>query len=413
VGNKGVKLTSEDWRPIRLIQVNLDTLSDATSIPSTAGERIWVEIVRRRQVIGVAEVLAEGDSLSPEVLRELVSDFSEVPTSSFEPVPDEHLPKATVVVPTICRDPDQLMRTVDSLLQLDYPDVEIIVVDNRSDTKSVPLPTFAQGHRVRVAVELRKGASQARNLGIALATGEFIAFTDDDVEVDKGWLRAMGERFATDAEVDGICGLVLPQELLTAPQLWFEEFYGGFNQTFLAEVMSMRRTSKSDDLFPYAPGRFGAGCNMAFRRSVLVRIGGFDVFLGAGTPAHGGEDPAIFIKLILTGGSLAFEPTALVRHTHRRTERQFMDQVFGYGTGLTAMYTALILRDPRHLWRMIQRMPAGYRFLTRPRSQRSPSATTSYPRRTFVYQIVGMAYGPFAYIRSVISTRWSGRTHRT
>lgn len=364
----------------------------------------------RRQVVGVAEVLAEGDSLSPSILRELASDFSDVPTSSLKPVPDEHLPKATVVVPTICRDPDQLTRTVDSLLALDYPDVEIIVVDNRSDPKSAPIPTFAGGIRVRVAVELKRGASQARNMGIALATGEFIAFTDDDVEVDRGWLRAIGERFVSDAEVDGICGLVLPQELATAPQLWFEEFYGGFNQTFLAEVMSLQRTSKSDDLFPYAPGRFGAGCNMAFRRSVLTRIGGFDVSLGAGTPAHGGEDPAIFIRLILSGGSLAFEPTALVRHTHRRTERQFMHQVFGYGTGLTAMYTALIIRDPRHLWKMIQRMPAGYRLLTRPRSQRSPSATTSYPRRTFAYQIVGMAYGPFAYIRSVITSRWSQRT---
>src|SRR5450631_521250 len=200
MGSKGVKLTSEDWRPIRLIQVNLDTLSDATSIQSTPGERIWVEIVRRRQVIGVAEVLAEGDSLSPEVLRELASEFSEIPTSSLERVPDGHLSKATVVVHTLCRDPDQLMRTVDSLLELDYPDVEIIVVDNRTDTESGPLPTFAKGQRVRVAVELRKGASQARNLGIALATGEFIAFTDDYVEGDKGWLRAIGERFATDAE---------------------------------------------------------------------------------------------------------------------------------------------------------------------------------------------------------------------
>jgi GT2 family glycosyltransferase len=296
---------------------------------------------------------------------------------------------------------------VDSLLALDYPDFEIIVVDNRIGVGFEPLPEFSGGERVRVTAEPKRGASAARNHGISTATGDIVAFTDDDAVVDRDWLRVIGARFALDPDVEVIGGLVLPMELQTAPQLWFEEFYGGFSHSFRAEKLSIQRVGRTDDLFPYAPGRFGAGCNMAFRRSTLERMGGFDTSLGPGTPAKGGEDLAMFVELIVSGGTLLFEPAAVVRHSHRRTEREFMNQVISYGTGLTAMYTAMILRDPRHLAAMIRRIPAGLRLLTRPREKRSPSRTPSYPRRTLYYQVLGMAYGPVAYVRSVARTRWS------
>jgi hypothetical protein len=139
---------------------------------------------------------------------------------------------------------------------------------------------------------------------------------------------------------------------------------------------------------------------MAFRRSTLERMGGFNTSLGTGTPARGGEDLAMFVGVLLQGGTLAFEPAALVRHSHRRTEAEFMSQVFGYGVGLMAMYTALIVSEPRHLVEMLRRIPAGVRLLTRPAQSRSPSLTPSYPRRARVRQLLGMAYGPLAYLRS-------------
>jgi hypothetical protein len=83
-----------------------------------------------------------------------------------------------------------------------------------------------------------------------------------------------------------------------------------------------------------------------------------------------------------------------------------MDQVFGYGTGLTAMYTALIVRNPKHLREIIKRIPAGVRLLARPRAGRSLGQAPSYPRRTLLYQVFGLAYGPFAYARSVAQARW-------
>jgi hypothetical protein len=122
-------------------------------------------------------------------------------------------------------------------------------------------------------------------------------------------------------------------------------------------------------------------------------MGGFNTNLGTGTLAKGGEDLASFIEFLLAGGTLAFEPAALVRHSHRRTESEFIKQVSSYGTGLTAMYTALVVRDSRRLTALIRRIPAGLALLTRPAEQRSASRRPSYPSRTLSRQILGMAYG--------------------
>ena len=407
-GCDGASGDSASWVPIPIVRVELDELADLEISGVTSGQRVWMEVLKQTQVVGILEVVADDGGLSKSRLQELTRDFADMVLPPRLPISDDRFPKASVVVPTICGDPSRLLLTVETLLALDYPDFDIIVVDNRRDPHGVPLPSFPGGDRVRVVTESKPGVSAARNRGIANATGEFVAFTDDDVIIEVNWLRELGSRFVACPEVDGIGGLVLPAEFRTRSQLWFEEFFGGFNHTFSAEIMSMKLLAATDDMFPYATGRFGAGCNMAFRRSALERKGGFDVTLGTGTPARGGEDLAMFMKQVLTGGTLAYEPRAVVHHQHRQSEEEFFTQVFGYGVGLTAMFTALIVRDPRHLARMFRRIPAGYRILTKPRNERSPSSSASYPRRAYVQHLLGMAYGPLAYARSVARNFFKG-----
>lgn len=401
----GVDQTSDTWRPVKRVQLDVNTLTSIAPFDVTNGDRLWIEALRNGRVVGVIDARVEDDELPATVFKKL-NDLKEQDFMSLELLPDELLMKASVVVPTICENPDELVRTVESLLAQDYPDFEIIVVDNRSGIDGEPLPTFRGGSRVRVFAESKPGVSAARNCGISKSIGDFIAFTDDDAVVDPNWLRAIGSRFVLDSEIEAIGGLVLPMELDTAPQMWFEEFYGGFSPSFQFEKLSIELLRGVDEMFPYAIGRFGAGCNMAFRRATLERIGDFNIYLGGGTLSRSGEDLALAVELVVTGGTFAFEPSAIVRHTHRRTETEFFKQVFNYGTGLTAIYTAMIVRDPRHLVAMARRIPAGLRHLTRSPGERSQSATRSYPRRTLVYQVVGMLYGPIAYGRSVARTRW-------
>jgi glycosyltransferase involved in cell wall biosynthesis len=389
------------WVPIPIVQVDLDALTDVVLNAVSPGQRVWVEVARQGQVIGVVEALSEAGGISKAGLEVITKELAAIDLPVHQRVADELLPRATVIVPTIGHDFIRLARGVEALLALDYPDFEIILVDNRPDPNRTPLPQFAGEDKVRVLHASRRGASSARNVGIGYATGEFVAFTDDDVTIDPNWLRELGTRFVNNPEVDGIGGLVLPLELRTQPQLWFEEFFGGFSKSYAAEILSLDLMSGVDKMFPYAPGRFGAGCNMAFRLSALRANGGFDRFLGTGTRSRGGEDLARFMRQVLRGGTLAFEPRALVRHRHRVSEREFLTQVFGYGTGLTAMFTALIVRDPRHVVHMIRRLPGGIQLLTKPRHERSVSSAPSYPRRAYLYHLLGLMYGPLAYARSV------------
>ena len=394
-----------DPSPVRLVRVEIGGSLDEVKLDSIPGDRIWMEVAKGGQVVGMVERSADDVGLAGSVLEELAEEYASVEPSSFESFPDKLLPRASIVVPTIYRRTDHLNRTVESLLALNYPDFEIVVVDNRPGTSHDPIPEFPSDGRVRVVLEPSCGASAARNRGITETTGEFVAFTDDDVLVDRNWLRALGVRFALDDDIDAIGGMVRPTSLDTRPQLWFEEFYGGFTTSFRAKKWSTEIVGTSDRLFPYSAGHFGAGCNMAVRRSAFQHYGDFDVRVGIGTAAKSGEDLKVFINILLGGGTVAYEPTALVRHSHRRTTHEFMVQVFGYGTGLTAMYTSLVFDDPRRIVAILRKVPLGLKMLLRPEHQLSPSTVTSFPRRTNVYQLLGMAYGPFAYVRSVFATR--------
>jgi cellulose synthase/poly-beta-1,6-N-acetylglucosamine synthase-like glycosyltransferase len=396
------------FSPIRLLQLDLDTASAGTVDVRVGTDRVWVEACRGGHVVGVAELATPDGTLSADDLAAITARFPREGPRAVDLVADAQLPSATVVVPTICRTPDRLVRTVNSLLSLDYPQFDVVIVDNRPPSSDDALPALPGGDRVRVVREPLRGISAARNRGLSLARGELVAFTDDDVEVDTRWLRYLGARFAVEPAADVVSGLVLPLELQTRYQLWFEEFYGGFSQSFQPMSWSTLLAGADDVLFPYAPGRFGAGCNMAFRRAALQRVGGFDPALGTGTPARGGEDLAIFVTLLVDGATVAFEPAAVVRHAHRRTEEAFFRQVRSYGVGLTAMYASLVARDRRHLTEILRRVAPGVRLLVRPRDERSPSRVPSYPRRTLLFQMLGMALGPFAYLQS---RRWvSSRT---
>jgi O-antigen biosynthesis protein len=390
----------DPWRPIRLVRVDVDAgAGDPDEGPAgySPGDRVWIEVVRSGRVVRLVEARLDDGRLSKGLLKELSEAVAGGPDDAC-PVPDEQLAFASIVVPTSGRRPRQLQTAVASLDTIDYPNFEIVVVDNRTG-KTTEALSFPDHPRVRVVSESIAGVSWARNRGVAATSGEFVAFTDDDTVVDAGWLRALGSRFAREPEVAALGGLVLPSELETEPQLWFEEYYGGFSQSFQRSTVS-RSLVRDDPLFPYAPGRFGAGCNMAFRRSTLDELGGFDVTLGAGTPSKGGEDLAIFVRLMIRGGTMGFEPAALVRHTHRRSEEEFLTLVRDYGTGLTAMYTSVVLHDPRTILELVGRVPAGIRLLLGGGHGRAPSKASTYPRRAFAYQLVGMAMGPIAYAHS-------------
>jgi GT2 family glycosyltransferase len=309
-----------------------------------------------------------------------------------------------VAIPTVFGRLEMLRLAVASLGRLDYPDFDIVLVDNRPTPKEdeYAYVRSATDRRVDILHEPERGISAARNRSLRECEAPYIAFTDDDVQVDEGWLRAIVRPFLVDLDVACVSGLVIPSELTSPEQSQFEHFFGGLHRSFEPVLHSGDQPSESDPLFPYAAGRFGAGNNMAFRVSTLKGLGGFDTSLGTGTLARGGEDLAAFIKILLGGDAIAIEPSAVVHHSHRATSDAFRYQVFSYGVGLAAMYTALLMEDGRHRRGILLRLPRAVRLFlgSGNGTVKQGSSDASIPTSLRLRQAAGILIGPALYLRS-------------
>ena len=245
---------------------------------------------------------------------------------------DSALPSVTVAVCTRGGS-DTLPACLDAVRQLDHPDVEVIVVDNSAERDGLE-HVVGPRRGVRFLHEPGVGLDRARNRAIVAATRDIVAFTDDDVLVDAGWARAIARLFASSPEVRAITGLVTPLELETHPQMMFE-YYLGFGRGFERKWIEDASPNPGSIAFRHGnTGRLGTGANMAFRRSVLATIGGFDPALDVGTLTNGGGDLDMFFRVIKAGGMLVYEPAAVVRHRHRREWRELEEQLGDWGTGM-------------------------------------------------------------------------------
>lgn len=197
---------------------------------------------------------------------------------------------------------------LESLEKLNYPDYEIILVDDGSTDGTAQL---AKAHpTVRLIKHAQNlGLSVARNSGIEAATGEIVAFTDADCRADEDWLYYLvGDLL--DSEFTGIGGhnFLPPDDSTVAAAVLVSP--GG-----PAHVMLTDRQAE------HIPG-----CNMAFYKWALVEIGGFDpIFQKAG------DDVDLCWRLQQHGFKIGFSPAGFVWHYRRSTVKAYLKQQHGYG----------------------------------------------------------------------------------
>jgi len=240
-------------------------------------------------------------------------------------------PAVTVAVCTRDRAMN-LAGCLDALNALDYPAdlLDVIVVDNApSDSSTRTL--VARYPRVRYTVEPRPGLDWARNRAIREARGAILAFTDDDVVADAGWVKAIAGAFEDEPHAMCVTGLVVPDEIDTPAQALFEA-YGGFGRGFERRVYRVAPGESAGRKYG-GTGRFGTGANMAFRREFFHREGKFDPALDVGTPTNGGGDLEMFFRVLRSGAALVYEPAAMVRHRHRRDYAALRTQIANNGIG--------------------------------------------------------------------------------
>jgi glycosyltransferase involved in cell wall biosynthesis len=313
-------------------------------------------------------------------------------------------PPASVIICTRDRT-ERLASCLTAVLRQDYPDFEVIVVDNAPADDAVAdlvaglNAAGTNGVPLRHVVEDRPGLSWARNTGLHAASGQIVAYLDDDEHPDRHWLAELARGFTLHHGVVGVSGLVLPAVLDTQAQCLYEQFGGhSKGRGLAAEVFDVASHAGQHPLYPLPA--FGVGASMAFDRQALLRIGGFDVALGAGTPARAGEDTAAICDLMLDGGTFVYWPGAVMWHEHRREFAEVERQLDGYGSGLTAFYTRAVLRDPRRLLTLARLAPRAIRDLRGKDSVRTATMTDDYPATLRRASVRGMISGPFRYLRS-------------
>jgi glycosyltransferase involved in cell wall biosynthesis len=307
-------------------------------------------------------------------------------------------PLVSVVVCTRNR-PDGALATLRSLLAMHYRPFEIVLVDNApsSDaTKDGVLAAYGEDPRVRYVREPRPGLSCARNRGLTEASADIVAFTDDDVTVDPWWLEGIVRGFQAAPDVACVTGLIATAELENSIQLYFHlrQEWGAVCERRIFDLTAHRNDSP---LYPYSPGIFGTGANFAVSRVLMKEIGEFDEALGAGTLSGGGEDLEIYMRIILSGNRIVYEPSAIVSHYHRTDLAELTKQMRSYGTGNTAALAAIMLRVPRARRELPLRIVHGVLriFTLSDRVKDNPTL----PQGLIGREIRGLLIGPWLYLK--------------
>ncbi|ARC55648.1 Putative mycofactocin biosynthesis glycosyltransferase MftF [Frondihabitans sp. 762G35] len=341
-----------------------DLTGDAIALGDSTGYgRARLLIRRARAVLGfvelpIAPLGALGGTVSVDDLRTAVGKLPRVP-AAIEPL---HLPTVTVIICTRDR-PEQLRGALTSVLALDYPAFDVVVVDNAGatdETAELVRTEFADP-RVRLVREPLAGLSRARNTGLLAAAGEIVAYTDDDVVVDRDWLRGLVSGFARGEDVSCVTGLVPSGELRTPVQRFFDDRVS-WSRNLVSREFRLADPPLDLAMFPFSVGEFGTGANFALRRSSAISLGGFDTAFGVGTRTGGGEDLDVFTRVLFAGDALVVEPSALVWHRHRSDLGALRAQAVGYGVGLGAWLTKVAL-TPAMLRVAVRRAPDAARRL--------------------------------------------------
>jgi glycosyltransferase involved in cell wall biosynthesis len=218
----------------------------------------------------------------------------------------------SVIIPTYNRCLS-LQQTVESVLKVDYDDFEIIIVnDGSSDATAEYLNGLSQHHRIKCLSQKNQGPAAARNAGLRIASGEWIAFTDDDCKVPTNWLRRFEEEFRA-----------------TFPDIVGGNVRNCCEKNFLSELSQEMSTYYVEYLRLRGRDEFLTSNNIAYNSVAINAVGGFDERF----TRPGGEERALNYHIISRGGKSVFLRDHFVEHFHSMTVGKFIRQQQNYGRG--------------------------------------------------------------------------------
>lgn len=230
----------------------------------------------------------------------------------------------TIVISTRNRS-TELVKAVKSVLELDYPNFELIVIDqsDNSFTRKAVQP-FLSNSRFHYIPTETKGLSVGRNIGIAKASSEFIACTDDDCEVPSNWLTEMMLAFRLNERIGLVFGNVLPGPY---------DKSAGFIPDYICKKPSLISSVREKNKVR------GIGACFGIRRSVWDAVSGFDSQTGAGAYFQSYEDGDITLKVLLNSYLVYQTPNFQVIHYGFRNWQQGRSLAYRNWFGIGAVLT--------------------------------------------------------------------------
>ncbi len=219
---------------------------------------------------------------------------------------NQNNPHVSIIIPTYNR-PAALSNCLSAIAQLDYTPYEVIVVDDGGDT---PLDDEISQYSVTLVHQENKGAGSARNHGIEVANGDYIAFIDDDTQPASDWLT----------------------QLINSATQHRDMMIGGYTQNRLTDniyaVASQFIIDMSYEYYQTEPSAsFFTSNNMLIPTDALRQLGGFDEVMRCS------EDRELCLRWLQTGRKLQYVPTAIMYHEHHLTFWGFVKQHVCYGGG--------------------------------------------------------------------------------
>ncbi len=215
------------------------------------------------------------------------------------------LPHITVIVCSF-NGSATIQECLEGILQVDYPNFDVLVVNDGSTDN---LPEIAGRYPVKLISTSNHGLSSARNTGMYNATGEIIAYIDDDAYPDRHWLHYLAYTYLT---TDHAC--------VGGPNI------APYDDPFISTCVANSpggpvHVLDTDEIAEHVPG-----CNMSFRKDALMQIGGFDPVYRAA-----GDDVDVCWRIQQSGRTIGFHPSAVVWHHRRNSLKAYWKQQKGYG----------------------------------------------------------------------------------
>jgi glycosyltransferase involved in cell wall biosynthesis len=237
--------------------------------------------------------------------------------------PTNDKPPISVLICTRNR-PDDIVLVMPRIMGQDYPDYEVVIIDQSADNTSEDRvkAVYGDDQRLRYIRPGTSGLSIARNQAVAEARYEICACTDDDVEVPINWLTKIAATFAAHPNTDVLyCPVHIPSDGI-----------GKTDEYYACLYFDRDRLLNKGEIF-------GMGANMAMRKSFFYKVGVFDALLGAGAPLPGSDEHDWLYRAHLAGGVIRLDAKNPIDHRAARTFDQWLrvNYLVAYGDAAYAM----------------------------------------------------------------------------